>query len=166
MPARTYPWESFAEAADLLVEALGARVILTGAPEELALVEQIRARMRRPAIAAAGTLPFPELCALIETADLVVTNNTGPMHIAAALKTPVIALFALTNPPEQWGPWRVAHRMLYHDVPCRICYSRVCPTDHACLRRVSPASILKAAGELLAAPAAAQRRIARERRHV
>jgi lipopolysaccharide heptosyltransferase II len=149
MPARTYPWEQFADAADLLVEALGATVVLTGAPDEVPLVEQIRGRMRRPAHSAAGSLALPELCALVEAADLVVTNNTGPMHIAAALKTPVVALFALTNPPEQWGPWRVPHRRLSHDVPCRICYSRVCPTDHACLREVSPAMVLDAARDLL-----------------
>ncbi len=166
MPARTYPWEAFAEAADLLVEALGARVVLTGAADERTLAAQIRAHMRRPAVALAGELPFAELCALVETADLVVTNNTGPMHIAAALQTPVVALFALTNPPEQWGPWQAPHRTLFHDVPCRICYSRVCPTDHACLRRVSPAAILEAAGALLALPAFSRRPYQLEERHV
>lgn len=149
MPARTYPWEQFADAADLLVEALGATVVLTGSPDEAPLVEQIRGRMRRPALSLAGALRLPELCALAALADLVVTNNTGPMHIAAALKTPVVALFALTNPPEQWGPWRAPHRRLSHEVPCRICYSRVCPTDHACLREVSPAMVLEAARSLL-----------------
>lgn len=166
MPARTYPWQSFAEAADLLVEALGARVLLTGSAEEAPLIEQVRAHMRRPAVPLAGALPFAELCALVETADLVVTNNTGPMHIAAALQTPVVALFALTNPPEQWGPWRVPHRLLFHDVPCRICYSRVCPTDHACLRMVSPTAILRAAADLLTAPLARRRHELLEERHV
>lgn len=149
MPARTYPWEQFADVADLLVEALGATVVLTGSADEVPLVEQIRGRMRRPAHSVAGARSLPELCALVASADLVVTNNTGPMHIAAALKTPVVALFALTNPPEQWGPWRVPHRRLSHEVPCRICYSRVCPTDHACLREVRPTMVLEAARSLL-----------------
>jgi lipopolysaccharide heptosyltransferase II len=149
MPARTYPWEQFADAADLMVEALGATVVLTGSADELPLVEQICGHMRRPARSLAGALSLPELCALVDEADLVVTNNTGPMHIAAAVKTPVVALFALTNPPEQWGPWRVPHRRLSHEVPCRICYSRVCPTDHACLREVRPAHVLEAARDLL-----------------
>ena len=60
--------------------------------------------MRQQAMSVAGDLSFPALCALIETADLTITNNTGPMHVSAAVKTPVVALFALTNPPEQWGP--------------------------------------------------------------
>jgi hypothetical protein len=71
------------------------------------------------------------------------------MHISAAVKTPVVALFALTNPPEQWGPWRVAHRQLYHDVPCRICYQRVCPYQHECLRLVTPEMVVENAAELL-----------------
>ena len=154
MPARTYPWEMYAQVVDLLVERLGAVVALTGAGDEQALVEQVLERLRpetrRATHAFAGKLPFPEFCALIEAADLTITNNTGPMHIAAALKTPVVALFALTNPPEQWGPWRVAHRQLYHDVACRICYSRVCPYGHECLSLVSPQMVVDAASELLA----------------
>ncbi|MCU0491128.1 MAG: glycosyltransferase family 9 protein [Chloroflexaceae bacterium] len=149
MPARTYPWEQFAHVADLLVEQLGATVVLTGSAAEHPLVEQIQRRMRHESIALAGELPFPQFCALIEGADLLITNNTGPMHIAAALKTPVVALFALTNPPEQWGPWRVPQRLLYHEVPCRICYQRACPLGHECLRLVTPEQVVKAAIELL-----------------
>src|SRR5579875_1243628 len=149
MPARTYPWAMYAQVVDLIVEQLGAIVALTGADDETALVEQVldqlRQETRRSTVAFAGKLSFPEFCALIEAADLTITNNTGPMHISAALKTPVVALFALTNPPEQWGPWRVAHRQLYHDVPCRICYSRVCPYGHECLRLVTPQQVVEAA---------------------
>lgn len=154
MPARTYPWELYVEVVALLVERLGARVLLTGAADERELIARIVAALpgdARPRVhPCAGTLAFAELCAAIAAADLTITNNTGPMHIAAALKTPVVALFALTNPPEQWGPWRVPHRQLYHEVACRICYSRVCPYGHECLRLVSPALVVDAAAELLA----------------
>jgi ADP-heptose:LPS heptosyltransferase len=148
------PWELYAELAGLLVRRLDATVILTGTADERELVERIHGRVDPAARTAvhcyAGLLPFPQFCALIAEADLAITNNTGPMHVAAALKTPVIALFALTNPPEQWGPWRVPHRQLYHDVPCRICYSRVCPRGHECLRLVTPDAVAAAAEELLA----------------
>jgi lipopolysaccharide heptosyltransferase II len=154
MPARTYPWEMYAEVVSLLISRLGARVCLTGVASERELVERIIARVpadRRSAIQnMAGELMFPELCALIQHADLTVTNNTGPMHISSAVKTPVVALFALTNPPEQWGPWQVPHRLLFHDVSCRICYSRVCPYQHECLRLVTPKMVVSAANELLA----------------
>ncbi|GAC1388353.1 MAG: glycosyltransferase family 9 protein [Ktedonobacteraceae bacterium] len=154
MPARTYPWEMYALVIDVLIEQLGAFVVVTGTNDERSLVEQIlkqvRAENRHAAVAMAGTLPFPVFCALIQTADLTITNNTGPMHVSAAVKTPVIALFALTNPPEQWGPWHVPHRQMYHDVPCRLCYSRVCPYQHECLRLVSPQMVVDASVQLLA----------------
>lgn len=149
MPARTYPWEMYAEVADLLVERLGATVLLTGAESERELVERIQSRMRFAATSLAGDVTFPVLCALIDRADVTITNNTGPMHVAAAVGTPVVALFALTNPPEQWGPWMVPYRQLYHDVPCRICYSRVCPFEHECLRLVTPDVVVDAAVDLL-----------------
>ena len=153
MPARTYPWEMYSQVIDLLVERLDATIALTGTGDERPLVEQVlhrvQARNRGSVLALAGQLPFPALCALIETADLAITNNTGPMHISAAVKTPVVALFALTNPPEQWGPWGVQHQLLYHDVSCHICYNRICPYEHECLRLVSPEMVVDAASGLL-----------------
>ena len=154
MPARTYPWEMYVEVIDLLVERMNAFVMVTGTDDERSLVdrvlEHVRPTNRYATRAMAGVLPFPEFCALIQLADLTITNNTGPMHVSAAVKTPVIALFALTNPPEQWGPWHVPHRQMYSDVPCRICYSRICPYQHECLRLVSPQMVVDAAEELLA----------------
>ena len=153
MPARTYPWQMFGRVVDLLVERMGATVVVTGAADERELVERVRGCVQEPnrdrVLGMAGTLPFDEFCALIERADLTITNNTGTMHVSAAVKTPVVALFALTNPPEQWGPWRVPHRQLYHEVSCRICYKRACPYNHECLTLVSPEAVVEAARELL-----------------
>lgn len=153
MPARTYPHEMYSQVIDLVIERLNATVVVTGTQDEQALVEQVldnvQEHNRKTILTCAGTLAFPDFCALIEAADLMITNNTGPMHIAAAVKTPVVALFALTNPPEQWGPWRVPHRQLYHEVSCRICYHRICPFHHECLRMVAPDLVVDAARELL-----------------
>ena len=154
MPARTYPAPLYAAAIELLVARLGATVVLTGTAAERELVAAIRAQLTPAArahthdFACAGD--FARFCALVEAADVVVTNNTGPMHVAAAVQTPVVALFALTNPPEQWGPWLVPHRQLYQEVPCRLCYARICPHDHACLRGVTPTMVAAAVADLLA----------------
>lgn len=149
MPARTYPWKMYAEVCDQLVERLDARVVLTGTGDERELTARVAGRMRHGAHNLAGELSFPEFAGLIQAADLTITNNTGPMHVSAAVGTPVVALFALTNPPEQWGSWMVPHRQLYHDVPCRICYSRVCPHQHECLRLVTPDIVLDEVAGLL-----------------
>ena len=83
---------------------------------------------------------------------LLVANNTGPVHIAAALGTPVVDIYALTNP--QHAPWKVPHRVVYHDVPCRFCYRSVCPqTHHNCLHLLDPQRVARAARELLDAGA-------------
>ncbi len=154
MPARTYPWEMYVEVIDLLVEQLDAFVVVTGSTDEQALVTNVikgvQVEHQHSILGQAGDLSFPELCALIQMADLTITNNTGPMHIAAALKTPIVTLFALTNPPEQWRPWHVPYRQLYHDISCHICYHRICPYQHECLCLVSPEMVVAAAAELLA----------------
>ena len=70
-------------------------------------------------------------------------NNTGPVHIAAAVGTPVVDLYALTNP--QHTPWGVPNRVLFHDVPCKYCYKSVCPQGHHdCLRLVRPEDVVTA----------------------
>lgn len=88
-----------------------------------------------------------ELAALIEAAPLVLTNNTGPAHIAAAVGTPVVDLYALTNP--QHTPWRVPSTVLSHDVPCRNCFKSVCPEGHHhCLTLIAPERVTRACAHL------------------
>ncbi|MFO0593126.1 MAG: glycosyltransferase family 9 protein [Polyangiaceae bacterium] len=152
-PSRRYPPELFAEAASLLAERTGRPLVFSGGPEDIALVEDIRARLRAPSVSFAGALDLPDLAALIEAAPLLVCNNSGPSHIAAAAGTRTVVLYALTNP--QHTPWRVASRVLSHEVPCRDCLKSVCPeSHHACLRGVPPARVAAAAEELLEGPTA------------
>jgi ADP-heptose:LPS heptosyltransferase len=81
-------------------------------------------------------------------ATVAVTNNTGPAHIAAAVGTPVVDLYALTHP--QHTPWHVRSRVLFHDVPCRFCYRGTCRQGHhACLDGVAPGRVAEAVRELL-----------------
>jgi lipopolysaccharide heptosyltransferase II len=146
--SRRYPPASFSAALDLVVAEQRCHVVLTGDAAEVPLVESVRASMRSASYSLAGCLDFAELCAIIEAADVLVSNNTAPAHIAAAVGTPVVDLYALTNP--QHLPWRVPHRVLYRDVPCRYCYKSVCPAGHhACLAGVTPVEVADAVRELL-----------------
>jgi len=89
------------------------------------------------------------LAVLIERATVLVSNNSGPVHLASALATPVVDLYALTNP--QHTPWQTPHRVLFHDVDCRWCYRGVCPQGHhQCLLGVSSEEVANAALELAA----------------
>jgi len=146
-PSRRYPPELFAEVVRSLV-AQGITPIFTGIEPERDLVNSIRQQMDVPAPSLVGQLNLPELAALLAVAPLLLSNNTGPVHIAAALGTPVVDLYALTN--LQHTPWQVPHRVLYHDVPCRICYKSICPEGHHhCLRLLEPTRVVRAVMDLM-----------------
>jgi lipopolysaccharide heptosyltransferase II len=147
-PSRRYPPEHFAAAAGSLAREHGVRVVFTGSEAERGLIEEIRRAMGAPSESLAGALDLGELAALIEWAPALIVNNTGPAHIAAALGTPVVVLYALTN--LQHTPWRVAGAVLSHDVPCKPCYKSVCPLGHHdCLRLVPPGAAVAAALEMI-----------------
>jgi lipopolysaccharide heptosyltransferase II len=148
-PSRRYPSEGFAEVGRRLVRELGCQLILTGSEEESEQVEAIRQAMGVASHNLAGRLTLADLAALLTRATLLVSNNSGPVHVAAAVGTPVVDIYALTNP--QHTPWGVPHRVLSHDVPCKYCYKSVCPEGHHhCLRLISPEEVVKAVVELLA----------------
>jgi lipopolysaccharide heptosyltransferase II len=147
-PSRQYQPEGFAQAARQLVLEDGLQVVFTGTAAETELIEQIRRGMQAPSISLAGQLTLGELGALLERADLLLANNTGPVHVAAAVGTPVVDLYALTNP--QHTPWGVPNRVLNHDVPCKFCYKSICPVGHHnCLRLVTPEQVAGAVRDLL-----------------
>jgi lipopolysaccharide heptosyltransferase II len=150
-PSRRYPPEGYAAAAHRLVREEGFRVVFTGGAGEIDLVDSIRRAMDAPSDSLAGRLDLAELSALIARAPVLIVNNTGPAHIAAAVGTPVVDLYALTN--LQHTPWAVASRVLFHDVPCKPCYKSDCPLGHHdCLRLVPPDAVVRAARELLEDP--------------
>lgn len=155
--SRRYPSGHWAHVLRLLAQALQLPLVLTGSADESELVDGIQFASAVPAISLAGRLALGELGAALRLAAVVVTNNTGPAHMAAAVGTPVVDLYALTNP--QHTPWNVRSRVLFHDVPCRFCYKSTCPEGHqACLDGVAPERVVASVRELLgttkAAPAA------------
>ncbi len=157
-PSRRYPAEAFAAVARTLVDEDGWRVVFTGTASERDLIGFIQTLMERPSRSLAGDLSLAELAAILARAPLLVSNNTGAVHVAAAVGTPVVDLYALTNPQHQ--PWMVPHRVLFHDVPCRFCHKSTCPEGHHhCLRLVTPQQVVDAARALFEAhpPAAPSR---------
>lgn len=145
--SRRYPPERFAQAARVLADRTGWPVLVTGSASEAPLCDTVSAGDAR-VISLAGALELGELAALIAHARVLISNNSGPVHIASALNAPVVDLYALTNP--QHMPWQTPHRVLYRDVPCRWCYRSVCPEGHhACLLGVSVDEVVDAALSLL-----------------
>lgn len=147
-PSRRYPPDRYLQAAQRLTAEDGFRWVISGSAGEAALVQAIAGPLGQAAVPMTG-LSLGELAALLTIAPLLVTNNTGPAHLAAAIGTPVVDLYALTN--MQHTPWRVPSRVLSHDVPCRGCRRSECPLGHhLCLTGVSAADLVEAVRGLVA----------------
>jgi len=154
-PSRRYPAAEFAAAARSLNLHDGLDVVVTGSCAERDLTTAV-ANEVPGAIDLAGELGLDDLVALIQRAPLVITNNTGPAHIAAALGTPVVDLYAGTNP--QHTPWQGPSRVLTHRVACAPCFKSICPEGHnECLRGIGFEEVVAAARELLCETAESRR---------
>lgn len=144
---RWYP-DRFAAVADLLAAEWGARVVLLGTVAEAPLAGEIEAATRRPPVNLAGKTTVRELMALLSLSSFLVTNDSGPMHIAAALGVPLVAIFG----PTDWrrtSPWTDRARVVRVDVDCSPCMRRACDRGHECMLGVTPAMVVDAARELL-----------------
>ena len=131
-----------------MVAATNCTLLWTGSGNEAELIQRIRAGMRHPGLSLANQLGLGEFAALLGAAPVLITNNSGPVHLAAALGTPVVDLYALTNP--QHTPWGTPHRVLFHPVSCGFCYRSICPeVHHACLRNITPRNVVDAAVALM-----------------
>jgi lipopolysaccharide heptosyltransferase II len=148
-PSRRYPPDQWAQVISELAARTGLPMVLTGDSAEQPLIKQIADASSGNAKSCAGLLDLGELGAAIKLASLVISNNTGPAHLAAAVGTPLVDLYALTNP--QHTPWQVECRVLFNDVPCRFCQKSICPQGHNdCLRGITPERVVNAACALLA----------------
>ena len=151
-PSRRYPPELYGRAMDDVVR-LGWPCIFCAGEADRSLAVRASEAMVQPALLLTDAMPLGVFGALIEQAAVLVANNSGPAHMAAAVGTPVVCLYALTNP--QHTPWLVRTRVLNHEVPCRDCLKSVCPQGHhACLLEVTPGQVSQATLSLLSQAAA------------
>jgi lipopolysaccharide heptosyltransferase II len=154
-PTKRWPAASFAALADRMTrEGLGP-VVFIGGPDDKADVAAVRAMMTHSSIDLAGSLPVGLLPALLSRADILVTNDSGPMHVAAAMGTPVVALFGPTS-AVRTGPYGPGHRVLAHQVACSPCFSRSCSNavPLACLTGITPDQVLDSVKSVQRRPSA------------
>ncbi|MFC5548329.1 glycosyltransferase family 9 protein [Massilia aerilata] len=150
--SRRYPAGHWARALELLAPRSSLPVVIVGGAPDAGTIAEIRAGCGVPVHALAGELSLGELGAALRLAAVALTNNSGPAHVAAAVGTPVVDLYALTHP--QHTPWQVRSRVLFQDVPCRFCFKSACPAGHhGCLAGVAPERVAEAVLELLPMPA-------------
>lgn len=150
LASRRWPAERFAQVADALAKE-GLQIVLTGISNERELVDRVRRAMRAPALDLAGLTTLGGLAALVARARLVVANDTGISHIAAALQAPSV-IVASGSDPRRWAPLeRRLHRVLWHPAECRPCAHAVCPVPgHPCALGVGAGQAIREALELAA----------------
>jgi heptosyltransferase-2 len=130
-----YP-DRFGRLGERLAEKWQARILLFGKEEERPIVHEILHHLGTEGIDLTGKTGLLQLAALLERCALLVTNDTGTMHVATAVGTPVVALFGST-PPLATGPWGEGHAVIRKNVPCSPCWKRICPTDHRCMELIT-----------------------------
>ncbi len=148
-PPKRWPKERFAELASRLSRELGARVVVTGAPKDSALAGVIASDAGEGAVNAAGRTTLKGLGALMERADIVISSDSGPMHIAAGVGSKVIALFGPTS-DALTGPYGGGEfRVLKKDVGCGVpCYDSTC-SEYRCMRAISVDDVISEIKSLL-----------------
>ena len=151
VPARAWPVGGYAEASRLLTES-GFDVVVTGAPSEVHLTAAVAAGTT--ALDLGGRTSLPELAAVLDGAAAVVVGNTGPAHLAAAVGTPVVSLFAPTVPAQRWAPYRVPTVLLGdQQAVCRDTRVTRCPfPGHPCLTTVTADDVVRAVKQLCGRP--------------
>ncbi len=146
--SRRWPVERFAEVADRLA-ALGHTIVITGAAEEASLAAELARRMRTRPLDLSGKTSLGGLAELVRRARLLVCNDTGVSHIAAAVGTPSVVICCGAD-PLRWAPLDTTrHRVLYRDTDCRPCMHAACPIGHGCATGIAPARVVEEALRLL-----------------
>src|SRR5208337_3107035 len=138
--------DRYAKLADRLIDALGADVLIFGSRAEIPLAEAVAQAMGHTPVLVAGKTTLREFMALLAKCHLVITNDSGPMHLAAALQLPLLAIFGSTN-EHATGPLGHQVRIVKHPVECSPCGLRQCPIDFRCMTGVSVDDVYKAALE-------------------
>lgn len=141
--AKQWPEDRYAQLGRELRREYDARLVMVGAGGDRDVCDRIRHDIDKDAVLdVTGQTSLPALVSVIRRADLMVTNDTGAMHVAAAVPIPVIAVFGSTDPITT-GPYGAGHEVVIDPVDCAPCLLRTCPIDHRCMVRIDPGRVME-----------------------
>jgi heptosyltransferase-2 len=138
--AKRWPAARFSALASLFQEQMQAQIVIVGSKNEASLAEAIAEPLASSPVNLAGRTSLRQLAAVIHTADLCITNDSGPMHLSNALGTPVLAIFGPTD-PKATAPFQEPSAYLHKPPTCWPCAYRDCPFDHRCMESISPEEV-------------------------
>jgi heptosyltransferase-2 len=146
--AKRWPAERYAALADRFVAEMGASVLLIGSPDELEVSREVEAKMQHRPVVLTGRTSLTEAINILSLVDLLVTNDTGPAHIAAALHRPVLVIFGPTD-PRTTRPFSPLAEIIRRPPECAPCMLRDCPIDHRCMTIISPEEVFLRASVMM-----------------
>ena len=148
---KAWPPERFAELADRLTSQYGCQVLIGGSDQDIDLAQQIRQMTKSSPIIMAGSTTIKQFAAIAKKSALFVGSDSGAMHIASAVGTPVVALFGPSSPRE-WGPRGGPVEVLYKELDCRSCFHPTCTRgEENCMRLIAVSEVCAAAQQFLSA---------------
>lgn len=142
--AKRWPTERYAALADRFIDELGATVLLIGSAAEAEVSLEVARRMRNEPVMLTAQTNLAELVAVLSLVDLLVTNDTGPAHIASALERPTLVIFGPTNPLTT-RPFSPYGEVVREPPDCAPCMLRDCPIDHRCMTAITPDAVFERA---------------------
>jgi heptosyltransferase-1 len=149
-PTKEWSPAKFAELGNLIQKSKEYQVVFLGSKEEVSRIEVIVRLMDEPPVTATGKLSLKQLAAFLKKSTLLITNDSGPMHLAVALNIPVLALFGATD-FRRTGPYQMEDHVIYKSVACRPCLKRSC-LNHAfpmeCMERITPEEVFERIKEM------------------
>jgi ADP-heptose:LPS heptosyltransferase len=131
------------------LRAAGLGVVLVGGPGDRAFADEVLGADAGGVVDTVGRVPLRQVIAIMERAAVAIGPDTGPMHIAAAVGTPVVALFGATS-PRRSGPWGWYHLVVQGDAPCMPCYLPRCPIGRLCMEQVTARMVMQRVEQVLA----------------
>ena len=148
---KAWPPERFAELADHLTSRYGCQVLIGGSDQDIDLAQQIRQMAKSRPIIMAGRTTIKQFAAIAKKSALFVGSDSGAMHIASAVGTPVVGLFGPSSPRE-WGPRGGPVEVVYKEIDCRSCFHPICARgEENCMRLIAVHEVCAAAQRLLLA---------------
>lgn len=144
-PSKIWPQERFAKLCDKLIEKFRFKVLLIAGPKDIALSQRVISYMHHPAINLGGKTSLSQLASVLKRCQLFISNDSGPVHIASSLGTPVISIFGRNQrglSPLRWGPLGSRDKVLHKEVGCIECLAHNCTKDFACLKAITVEDVL------------------------
>jgi len=139
-PSKIWPLVRFAQVADALSKKYNFKVLVIAGPRDLSRADEVVKNMHSPVINLAGRTSVSQLASILKRCKLFISNDSGPVHIATAVGTPVISIFGRKQAglsPKRWGPLGVNDKFLHRDVGCITCLAHNCIKGFACIKAIT-----------------------------